>query len=149
MILGTDIGHVEAFLHGFPMPTVVTGRAHVTSVHAWALIVVRSYRLAFGQVGIGQEFVGAAFTFYQFFRCKFPGHPIRYLVFAVVGGGIALAVQYLFGYVFSGAGSRGFPVVSVVSARFAVFSVGTGSLLRSALAIGSWKTAARHARTIR
>ena len=29
-----DIGHVEAFLHGFPMPTVVTGRAHVTSVHA-------------------------------------------------------------------------------------------------------------------
>lgn len=34
MILGTDIGHVEAFLHGFPMPTVVTGRAHVTSVHA-------------------------------------------------------------------------------------------------------------------
>ena len=38
----------------------------MSSVHAAAFIVIGGYGLAFGQVGIGQEFVGTAFTFYQF-----------------------------------------------------------------------------------
>lgn len=64
--LGADVGHVETFLHGFPVPAVVAGRAHVSAVHAGAFIIVGSHSLAFGQVGVGQEFVGTAFPLYQF-----------------------------------------------------------------------------------
>lgn len=66
VVLGADVGHVETFLHGFPVPAVVAGRAHVSAVHAGAFIIVGSHSLAFGQVGVGQEFVGTAFPLYQF-----------------------------------------------------------------------------------
>ena len=89
------------------MPAVVAGGAHVSAVHAGAFIVVGSHSLAFGQVGVGQEFVGTAFPLYQFFGCQFPCHPVGYLVFAVVRSDIALAVQYLFGHVFQGGGKQG------------------------------------------
>ena len=107
VVLGTDVGHVETFLHGFPVPAVVAGGAHVSAVHSGAFIVVGSYCLAFGQVGVGQEFVGTAVPFYQFFGRQFPCHPVGYLVLAVVRGGIALAVQYLFGHVFQRSGKQG------------------------------------------
>ena len=107
MVLRADVGHVETFLHGFPVPAVVAGGAHVSAVHAGAFIVVGSHSLVFGQVGVGQEFVGTAFPLYQFFGCQFPCHPVGYLVFAVVRSDIALAVQYLFGHVFQGGGKQG------------------------------------------
>ena len=148
VVLGADVGHVETFLHGFPVPAVVAGRAHVSAVHAGAFIVIGSHSLAFGQVRVGQEFVGTAFPLYQFFGCQFPCHPVGYLVFAVVRSDIALAVQYLFGHVFQGAGSRGLPVMAGV-AFCVILSLITGSLSCSAWAIGSRQMSARHASTIR
>ena len=76
---GQNVCHVEALLHGFPVPAVVTGRTHMSAVHAGSFVVIGGYCLVLRQVGVGQELVCTAFTLHQFFGNEFPGYPVGYL----------------------------------------------------------------------
>ena len=106
VVLRADVGHVEALLHGPPVPAVVAGGAHVPAVPARAFVVVGGDGHVFGQIGVGQELVRAAFAFDELVGRQFPGHPVGQVVLQVAGDGVAAAHQDFLGRAFQGGGQQ-------------------------------------------